>query len=92
MKKKELKRLILKYETMLDTLIVMDDYDGGEAKMLRTILKDLKEIEATASLDEHIQKVRAEVNSGYNDGYMKEGFQEKLEEMKKYPHQDNHMD
>ena len=60
MKKKELKRLILKYETMLDTLIVMDDYDGGEANMLRTILKDLKEIEATASLDEHIQKVRTE--------------------------------
>ena len=39
-----IKRLILKYETMLDTLIVMDDYDGGEAKMLRTILKDLKDI------------------------------------------------
>ena len=39
-----IKRLILKYETMLDTLIIMDDYDGGEAKMLRTILKDLKDI------------------------------------------------
>jgi hypothetical protein len=45
MKKQELKRLILKYETMLDTLIVMDDYDGGEANMLRTILKDLKQIQ-----------------------------------------------
>ena len=69
MKKQELKRLILKYETMLDTLIVMDDYHGGEAKMLRTIITDLKEIAGELPT-----------------------FESKLEEMRKYPHQDNHMD
>ncbi len=33
-----------------------------------------------------------EANSPHNDGYVKKGFQEKLLEMKKFPHQDNHMD
>ena len=53
--------LLTKYEAMLKDLIVMDDYDGGKAEMLRKVIDDLK-------------------------------FQSKLEEMEKYPHQDNHMD
>ena len=47
---------------------------------------------------------KAEANSGYNDGWTRKHYQDKidnlnqptfeskLEEMKKYPHQDNHMD
>ena len=37
------KKLLTKYEAMLEALIVMDDYDGGKAEMLRTVIKDLKE-------------------------------------------------
>ena len=71
--------LLVKYETMLDALIVMDDYDGGKAEMLRTIIKDLKEIE---------------VDDTFWEGrYLKLPTHEsKMEEMRKYPHQDNHMD
>jgi hypothetical protein len=39
MRKKE---LIKKYEAMLANMIVMDDYDGGQAEMLRIVIKDLK--------------------------------------------------
>ena len=37
------KDLLTKYEAMLEALIVMDDYDGGKAEMLRTVIEDLKE-------------------------------------------------
>tara|TARA_Y100000593_G_scaffold37803_1_gene73262 strand:- start:762 stop:932 length:171 start_codon:yes stop_codon:yes gene_type:complete len=56
-----MKKMLIKYQKTLDGLIVMDDYDGGKAEMLRQIIEDLKS-------------------------------QIKLEEMEKYPHQDNHMD
>ena len=36
--------LIVKYEAMKKALLVMDDYDGGKAAMLNTILGDLKQI------------------------------------------------
>ena len=36
--------LQIKYESMLEALLVMDDYDGGKAAMLNTILGDLKQI------------------------------------------------
>ena len=37
------KELLTQYEAMLEALIVMDDYDGGKAEMLRTVIKDLKQ-------------------------------------------------
>jgi len=36
------KDLLTKYEAMLADLIVMDDYDGGKAEMLRAVINDLK--------------------------------------------------
>jgi len=37
-------------------------------------------------------QTKAEANSEHNDGWVKKHYQDKLEEMEKYPHQDNHMD
>ena len=51
-----------------------------------------------------LQEWQLEANSGHNDGWTQKHYQDKidnlnqptfeskLEEMKKYPHQDNHMD
>ena len=34
--------LIHVYEKKLKSMIVMDDYDGGQAEMLRVVINDLK--------------------------------------------------
>ena len=36
--------LLNRYEERLKNMIVMDDYDGGEASMLRSVIGDLKMI------------------------------------------------
>ena len=77
---KELQDLLIKYETMLDDLIVMDDYDGGKAEMLRTIIRDLKDVLLVDDLF-------------WNGKFLDlPNFESKKEEMRKHPHQDNHMD
>jgi len=43
-KEEEMERLLIKYETMKEALIVMDDYDGGKAAMLDTIIEDLRNL------------------------------------------------
>jgi hypothetical protein len=40
----EMEKLLAKYEAMEKELIVMDDYDGGKAQMLRTIIEDLRKM------------------------------------------------
>jgi|TARA_R110002124_G_scaffold60301_1_gene165406 hypothetical protein len=34
--------LITKYEKELNSMIIMDDYDGGKANCMRTVIEDLK--------------------------------------------------
>jgi hypothetical protein len=34
--------LIAKYEKELNDMIIMDDYDGGKANCMRTVIEDLK--------------------------------------------------
>jgi hypothetical protein len=34
--------LIVKYEKELNSMIIMDDYDGGKANCMRTVIDDLK--------------------------------------------------
>lgn len=34
--------LIAKYEKELNDVIIMDDYDGGKANCMRTVIEDLK--------------------------------------------------
>ena len=36
--------LITKWQTKIDNLIVMDDYDGGAASVMSETLKDLKDL------------------------------------------------
>ena len=46
--------LITLYEKKLKNMIVMDDYDGGQAEMLRTVIEDLRgtiDSEAKKELD-----------------------------------------
>tara|TARA_Y100000004_G_C8798540_1_gene362363 strand:- start:261 stop:437 length:177 start_codon:yes stop_codon:yes gene_type:complete len=35
-------QLITMYEKKLKDMIIMDDYDGGQAEMLRTVIEDLR--------------------------------------------------
>ena len=37
-----LDRLLTKYEKMEKELIVMDDYDGGQMKVIREVVSDIK--------------------------------------------------
>ncbi len=34
--------LIVKYEKELNSMIIMDDYDGGKANCMRAVIDDLK--------------------------------------------------
>tara|TARA_R100001377_G_C3110112_1_gene82238 strand:+ start:160 stop:345 length:186 start_codon:yes stop_codon:yes gene_type:complete len=34
--------LISKYEKELNSMVIMDDYDGGKANCMRTVIEDLK--------------------------------------------------
>ena len=60
LKKQELQKVLTKqqlinlYEKKLDSMIIMDDYDGGQAEMLRSVIEDLRssvETEAERELD-----------------------------------------
>ena len=59
-RKQELQKVVTKqqlitlYEKKLDSMIIMDDYDGGQAEMLRSVLEDLRssvETDAKRELD-----------------------------------------
>ena len=39
----EMERLLMKYEEIERTMLVMDDYDGGQMHMVREIIKDLRD-------------------------------------------------
>ena len=41
---KDLERLLVKYETIEKTMLVMDDYDGGQMHMVREVIKDLRQL------------------------------------------------
>ena len=40
----EMERLLMKYEEIERTMLVMDDYDGGQMHMVREIIKDLRDL------------------------------------------------
>ena len=40
----EMECLLMKYEEIERTMLVMDDYDGGQMHMLREIIKDLRDL------------------------------------------------
>ena len=40
----EMERLLIKYEAIESTMLVMDDYDGGQMHMVREIVKDLRDL------------------------------------------------
>ena len=42
MNKKDIIKLIKKYEEEINNTIIMDDYDGGKVSSLKDIVKDLK--------------------------------------------------
>tara|TARA_A100001201_G_scaffold13664_1_gene16696 strand:- start:297 stop:449 length:153 start_codon:yes stop_codon:yes gene_type:complete len=42
MNKKDIIKLIKKYEEEIKNTIIMDDYDGGKVSSLKDIVKDLK--------------------------------------------------
>jgi len=37
-------KLIKKYETEMDKTVIMDDYDGGKAAAMLTVIEELKKI------------------------------------------------
>ena len=40
----EMERLLIKYEKIESTMLVMDDYDGGQMHMVQLIIKDLRNL------------------------------------------------
>ena len=44
--------LITKWQTKIDNLIVMDDYDGGAASVMSETLKDLKKLKKVLDISE----------------------------------------
>ncbi len=46
MNKLNLKELIKIYKKKLKNMIIMDDYDGGQASELRAVIADLENIES----------------------------------------------
>ena len=41
----EVEKLLEKYEDIEKNMIVMDDYDGGQAAQLRQVIDDLRELD-----------------------------------------------
>ena len=41
---RDMEKLLAKYEDVERNMLVMDDYDGGQAHMVRLIISDLKEL------------------------------------------------
>ena len=52
--------LILQYEQELKGFIVMDDYDGGQAELLRVVIKDLKSLGGRREPENRIGQVWVE--------------------------------
>ena len=49
---KKIDTLITKWQTKIDNLIVMDDYDGGAASVMSETLKDLKKLKKDLDISE----------------------------------------
>ena len=50
--KSKLDKMISKYESDIENLIVMDDYDGGMMAQKKAILKDLKNLKKSIDKNE----------------------------------------